>query len=154
MRRVDREITDKKEIESILERGFALHLGLVDGIRPYVVPLNYAYCDGIIYVHCASQGKKLDLLNANNNVYFEVDITKSKIEMEGDQPCDWGTAFESVMGFGTAEILEDVNEKINGLNAIVGRYSPGKFKFPESEVKATTVIKIKIEEMTGKKAHC
>ena len=59
MRRIDREITDIKDIEGILDRGFVCHLGLVDGERAYIVPMNYAYEKMAIYLHCAGDGKNL-----------------------------------------------------------------------------------------------
>ncbi len=153
MRRRDREITDIKEIEKILENAFVCHLGLVDGDRPYVVPMNYAYHGGAIYIHCASKGRKLDILAKNNKVCFEMEFTPGTIVENGDQPCEWGTKFRSVIGNGRAVILETNEEKTAGLNIIVGRFSDGKFAFPEHEVLATTVIRIDIEDMTGKSAN-
>ncbi len=41
MRRKDKEITNKAEIEAILKKAFICHLGLSDGDQPYVVPMNY-----------------------------------------------------------------------------------------------------------------
>ncbi len=43
MRKREREITDIEEIRSILDACKILHLGLSDGMQPYVVPLNYGY---------------------------------------------------------------------------------------------------------------
>ena len=115
--------------------------------------MNYAYENKTIYLHSASSGKKLDLIKVNNNVCFEIDINEGDIARKGDEPCEWGTKFESVIGFGKAIILENPKEKCQALNAIVGRYTNRKFDFPESEVMATTVIKIEIEEITGKRAE-
>ena len=153
MRRIDREITDIKDIEGILDRGFVCHLGLVDGERAYIVPMNYAYEKMAIYLHCAGDGKKLDLLRANNNVCFEIDINENDIARSGDEPCEWGTKFESVIGFGKAVFLDSPKDKCLGLNAIVSRYAKRTYEFPESEVEATIVIKILIEEITGKRAE-
>ena len=153
MRRKDREITDIKEIEQVLESGFVCHLGLVDGDKPYVVPMNYAYFDGAIYLHCASKGRRLDILSKNNNVCFEIEVTPGTIIENGDQPCDWGTKFRSVIGSGKAVLMKTPEEKINGLTIFMGRFSDKKFVFPENEVIATTVIKIEIEEMSCKSAN-
>jgi len=153
MRRKDREITDKREIEKILENAFVCHLGLVDGDRPYVVPMNFAYHEGAIYLHCASQGRKLDIIRKNSNVCFEMELTPGTIIENGDQPCDWGTKFRSVIGNGKAVLLESPEEKIAALNIFMGRFSDVKFTFPEHEVLAVAVIRIDIEEMTGKVAN-
>jgi nitroimidazol reductase NimA-like FMN-containing flavoprotein (pyridoxamine 5'-phosphate oxidase superfamily) len=153
MRRKDREITDIKEIEKILESAFVCHLGLVDGDMPYVVPVNYMYKDGFMYLHGASSGRKLDIIAKNPNACFEVEITPGTVIENGDQPCDWGTRFRSVIGWGKAEILQSNEEKIEALHIFMSRFSGSKFKFPEGEVMATTVVRIKIDNMTGKKAN-
>ena len=153
MRRIDREITDKTEIIKILESAFVCHLGLTDGNMPYVVPMNFAYKDNAIYLHCASQGRRLDMLKKNSNVCFQVELTPGTIVENGDQPCEWGVKFRSVIGFGKAEILQSRDDKLKGLTIFMGRFSGNKFTFPEGEIDATTVIKISIDEMTGKTAN-
>ena len=153
MRRKDREITDIAEIEKILENAFVCHLGLSNDDQPYVVPMNFAYKAGFLYLHCAAQGRRLDMIRRNNKVCFQVEITPGTIIENGDQPCDWGTKFRSVIGFGKAEILESKEDKLEGLRTFMSRFSGIKFTFPEGEVMATTVIRITIEEMTGKKAN-
>jgi nitroimidazol reductase NimA-like FMN-containing flavoprotein (pyridoxamine 5'-phosphate oxidase superfamily) len=154
MRRSDREIQSKEMIEEILKEGFVCHLGLVDGDQPYVVPLNYAYKDGYIYVHSASSGRKLDLIKMNHKVCFEVEVTTPEIAKNGEEPCEWGTIFRSVIGTGIATILSEKEDKIHGLNAIVEKVDPvGRFTFPDGEIAATTVIRIDIKEMTGKSAN-
>ena len=70
MRRKDKEIIDKELIEEILERNRICRIGFVDGERPYIIPMNYGYKDNNLYVHSALEGKKIDILNINNNVTF------------------------------------------------------------------------------------
>lgn len=155
MRRRDRELTVKADLEEILRKAFVCHLGLVDGDQPYVVPVNFAYEDGHIYLHGAAEGRKLDLIRKNNKVCFEMELFSSEIIKNDGQPCNWGTAFQSVIGTGTAKIVEDQEEKIKDLNIIVKRFSNGEggFTFPESELVNTAVIDITITEMSGKAAH-
>ena len=43
MRRKDRQITDLEAIRAILDKAKVLHLAMIDGARPYVVPMNYGY---------------------------------------------------------------------------------------------------------------
>jgi hypothetical protein len=116
--------------------------------QPYVVPLSFGYESGILYFHSAGEGKKLDMLEENNRVCFEVDIDHKIVKAE--DPCDWGMNYRSVIGFGRATILEDDNSKRVGLTTIMRQYSEGTYTFPESEVKGTTVIKVDIDSMTGK----
>lgn len=152
MRRSDKEITEMKEIEKILKEAFVCHLGLVDGDQPYVVPMNYAYKDGCIYLHCAAEGRKLDLIEKNNKVCFEMEITPGNIVKNGDQPCDWGTVYRSVIGTGLATLLTSREDKMKALKAIVATLDDRDLSFHEGDFSVTTVIRIDIKEMTGKAA--
>jgi uncharacterized protein len=153
MRRKDRELTNMADIEAVLKKAFVCHLGLADGDQPYVVPMNFGYQDGHIYVHGADEGRKIDLIKKNNKVCFEMELFQSEVIKGGDQPCDWGTAFRSVIGFGTAELLETNEDKIRALNIIVKAHDDRSFTFPDEMLKMTAVIDIAIKEMTGKEAN-
>ena len=153
MRRKDRELTNMTDIEDILRKAFVCHLGLVDGDQPYVVPMNYAYIDGHIYLHGAAEGRKIDLIRKNSKVCFEMERYNREIIKSGDDPCDWGTSFRSVIGFGNAVLLEGAEEKSKALAAIVGRSDDRAFNFPEKMLSLTAVIDITITEMTGKAAN-
>ena len=50
MRRKDKEILDKKEIESIIKKAGVCRLGLSDNNIPYIVPLNFGYRDSFLSV--------------------------------------------------------------------------------------------------------
>lgn len=58
MRRKDREITDRAEIESILNEAMVCRIGLADGGDPYVVPLSFGYEDGSVSIHSAPEASK------------------------------------------------------------------------------------------------
>ena len=153
MRRKDRELTNKADVEAVLNTAVVCHLGLVDGDKPYVVPMNFAYEDGHIYLHGAAQGRKLDLIRKNNNVCFQMETFRSEVVKPGDEPCDWGTSFRSVIGTGKAILVEDLEEKRRALNIIVRKIDDRPFELPEAMVAKTAVIDITIEEMTGKMAN-
>jgi len=150
MRRQEREIRDEKEIHKILETGLICRLGLYDGQYPYVVPLNYGYRNGCVYVHCAREGRKIDILKKNDRVCIEVDID-SRI-VRGDAPCRWATKYRSVIGFGTARIVEDEREKRAGLDVIMAHYGVQAGPYDEKSLQRTCIIEVVIESMTGKQS--
>ncbi len=153
MRRKDREITDQNAIKQIFQDAFVCHLAMVDDGKPYIVPLNFVYHDGAIIVHSAKNGRKVDILKKNPQVCFQLETTNPNIVRNGEQPCDWGTSYRSIIGYGTAEILDSNEDKIQALNAFVRRFDAGNHTFPASEVQATTVIRIKIDSLTAKAAN-
>ena len=66
MRRQDRRVTDIEEIKGILNSTRIIHLGLMDGDYPYVVPLHFGFefIDEVlyIYVHGHHEGKKFQVV--------------------------------------------------------------------------------------------
>jgi len=148
MRKSQREITDRAEIDAIIRRSQVCRLGLTDGHEPYVVPLCFGYDGEALYFHCAREGRKLDILRRNNRVCFEFDIVEGIIK--NTQACGWGMRYRSVIGVGTAHLVEKNDEKIKGLAVIMNQYADGRFIFPDDAVSRTAVIKVIIESVSGK----
>ena len=145
MRRKEREIKDIAAIEGILRRATVCRLGLCEDNRPYVVPLCFGYKENALYIHCGPEGKKLEIIRKNNNVCFEVDV-------KTDKPCKWGLHYKSVIGFGKAVLVEDIESKRRALDVIMRQFSADTFEYPEETVRKTTIIKVEIESMTGKQS--
>jgi len=149
MRRKDKEITDKSEMESILQKAIVCRIALSDNDTPYVIPVNFGYKDDILYFHSATEGKKIDILQKNNNVCFEVDIDHEIIEHK--RPCSFGMRYLSVVGFGTASFIENLGKKTEALSIIMDHYAPGNdFEFRERMLNRIVVVQVQIDSMTGK----
>ena len=150
MRKKDREIIDSTEIQDVLKKGEIINVAMCDEDQPYVLPFNYGYLNDMIYVHSALKGFKLDVLAKNPKVSFNVVIDVELLPSE--QPKDCSVAYSSVVGFGQARIVDDPDEKLAALEAIMAQYYPknDSWQYPENVVKACTVWCIEIEHMTGK----
>jgi nitroimidazol reductase NimA-like FMN-containing flavoprotein (pyridoxamine 5'-phosphate oxidase superfamily) len=151
MRRVDKEIDDQKHIESILQESIVCHLGLAENNIPYVVPMNFAYENGCIYLHSACEGQKIDIIKKNPEVCIDVE---TQIAVVADKaPCDWGMKYYSVILRGRAEFIEMKEEKIKALHIIMRKYSlQNRFNFSSKSVKEVCVIRVFVNEVTGKKS--
>lgn len=149
----EREVTDINEIKEILDKSMIVHIGMIDGDEPYVVPMNYGYTleDGelCIYLHGATVGRKLDIIKKNPKVFFEMECDVEPFE--GKVACQYGTTYASVMGLGTAEILEKAEDKIDGLTKFMKTQTGKDFTFDERMVSIVSVIKITAREFTAKK---
>ena len=110
MTRRERQVTDPERILQILDTAKVLHLGLAVDNEPYVVPMNYGYAmvDGklTLYLHSAHRGKKLDMMRANPNVFFEME--SGLVPFEGDVACRYGLAYSCLMGRGQAQKVEEM----------------------------------------------
>jgi len=152
MTKRERQVTDPEQILRILETGKVLHLGLAVDNEPYVVPMNYGHVmeDGklTLYLHSALQGKKLDMIRANPRVFFEIDC--DRMPFEGNLPCQYGLVYSSIMGRGRALIVEDVEEKIRAMKALMKTQTRKDFDFNDKLVSIVAVIRIDVEEYTAK----
>ena len=154
MRRKDKEITDIYGKMAIIAKCKVCRLGLSDNNYPYVIPLNYGYTYKnetlTLFFHSAKEGKKIDIIQNNNNACFEIDCDTKLIENE--TPCDCGYEFKSIIGTGKITFLETKEEKTDGLNRIM-KHQTGKeaeHDFSENELNSVCVYKMTIEEFTGK----
>ena len=153
MRRKDRQITDLKAIRAILDKAKVLHLAMIDGDRPYVVPLNYGYTleNGALtlYLHSAREGRKLDVLWQNDRVAFVLETNVSQVS-GGDIPCKYGEAYASVMGEGRAVLLADSAEKMAALSILMKTQTGRDFAFTPAMTDAVAVLRLDVDSFTAK----
>jgi nitroimidazol reductase NimA-like FMN-containing flavoprotein (pyridoxamine 5'-phosphate oxidase superfamily) len=152
MRRKDRQISNISDIESIILRCDVCRIAFADNNTPYIVTMNFGYQQGekpSLFFHCAPEGRKIELIKKNNYVCFEMDT--DHLLYSGEQDCDWGMNFSSVVGYGRITIVSDREEKRKGLDCIMAHYSDRKnFAYDEKIMSRTSVLRIDIEELTGK----
>jgi uncharacterized protein len=153
MRRNDREIRDLSDVEAIISGSDVCRLAMADDNTPYIVTMNFGYTGGdnpCIHFHCAPEGRKLEMIRKNNYVCFEMDCDH-KI-FTGKKGCDWGMNYSSVVGYGNIFIVENQKDKIDGLKHIMNHYGgSADYPFDEKVVDGTTVLRLEISEMTGKR---
>jgi len=153
MRRKDREIKEASILETIISDADVCRIALADNNLPYIVTLNFGYAGGdhpCFYFHCASTGKKLEMLKKNNFVCFELDT--DHVLYEGENGCDWGMKFSSIIGYGKITRVEDRESKIRGLDCIMSHYSDReKFSYDEKVFENTVILRLDVKEMTGKR---
>ncbi|MDD2335564.1 MAG: pyridoxamine 5'-phosphate oxidase family protein [Geobacteraceae bacterium] len=149
MRRKEREITDRREIDAIIRSGNIMRIALVDGDIPFLVPVFYAFDDSALYFHSAQAGTKMELMKRNNNICFEISVDQGFIE--SGEACDFEARHRTVIGIGKAVFVEDDAEKIKALDLIVAHFSQKIFEYPKTNLDRTAVIRIDIESVKGKK---
>ena len=149
----EREVTDLQEILGILDKSKVVHVAMVDGDEPYLVPMNYGYTmeDGklTLYLHGAIKGRKIDVLRANPKVFFSMECDVEPFD--GPVACRYGVVYSSLMGAGKAKILEDVEEKKAGLSILMKTQTGKDFLFDDRKVSIVHVIRIDVDYYTAKK---
>ena len=117
MRKKEKEITEKSDIESVIRQAVVCRLGLSDNNMPYIVPMCFGYMDDTIYLHSSYKGMKANIIRENPNVCFEIDTDVELVEAEN--ACDYGMKYKSVIGFGNATFVENADEKEKALSIII-----------------------------------
>ncbi len=116
--------------------------------NPYGVPISFVYMNNEIYLHCATEGEKLDNIITNNSVCFTV--------VDGVEvlPAAFSTKYKSAVVFGEAAVVEEPEEKRSALIGFIKKYSPEFYeeglRYIDNAFGKTKVLKIVVRNMTGK----
>ena len=153
MRRKDREITDPAEIRGIIDASKLLHLALNDEGCPYVVPMHYGYeyigALPVLYMHCASEGHRLDLIRRDPRACIELE-TDVEITSGGEVPCLYGCNFRSVIARGTVSVLPAGEEKLRALRLLMKHQTGRDFDITPQMAQTVQVLRFAAEELTAK----
>lgn len=147
VRRQDRLLTEQQAMD-ILLRGEYGFLAMASAEGGYGVPMNYAYEQGVIYLHCAMEGRKLQAIENDCRVTFCVVGTATPVAEQ------FTTTYESVLVQGRARIVETDEECRRALMLLVKKFAP---QFEAQGVQAierslhrTAVVAIEAESISGK----
>ena len=145
MRR-SKNLIDIDKTKELLKNGIDGVLGTIsENGYPYTTPVNYIYYNNKIYFHSALKGHKIDNILKNEKVSFTV-ITKNDIIQES-----YTSDFQSIIIFGKAKLVDPTKEL---LLELIRKYSSSYMNKANDYIakhqKATQLVEIRIEHMTGK----
>jgi hypothetical protein len=154
MRRSDRELKDKAGLEAILREADSCRIAFAVGAEPYIVAMNYGYSWvgelPVLYFHSAREGRKLEMMRANNRVCLQLDIGHELVG--GASACTWGMRFASLIGYGRLCEIEDAGERRAALDRIMAHYGwqgPGDYSPPALD--SVAVLRLDLEKLSGKR---
>jgi len=167
MIRTDKEITDASVLRKILKSSSFMTVAMCKNNEPYMVSLSFGYDEtrNCIYFHCATEGKKLDYLKANNRIWAQALLDYGYVQGECDH------RYASVHFNGKVTFIEDRNEKLHAIQTMINQLDKNPTRLLtklKDEKPATTLTdkagtapidklgtarigRIEIESMTGKK---
>lgn len=157
MRLAKREIKDPDILREIAEECDVVRIGAEDEEGMFIVPVNFGYdfciADGkpelTLYIHGASEGRKMRAFSSCPDVAVEMDCRHSLIT--GDYTCSYSFSFRSIMGNGRISILKTPEEKRDGLTKIMKHMAPeAKTEFSPEALERVAVFRIDLKEFTGK----
>jgi len=150
MRRKDKSIVEKEVIDEILVNSEICRIAFFDKEYPYIVPMNYGYKDNCLYLHCAPEGRKINLIKENPKVCFEIEqyheLVKDKVS------CKWTTKYRSIIGIGTIEIINDNALKREGLEVIMTHHGKTDNAYSNHAVDKVVILKLSIKNLSAKQS--
>jgi len=149
MRRKEKEITSRGEMDQIVHNSLICHLSCSLNDQPYVVPLSFGYDGNAVYFHTSQKGKKNDILSVNPRVClgFEREI---HVQSDPDLACRWSFHFQSVIATGIAEVVTNPEDRLYGITQIMLHLSDKAWEISEKELSRVTIWQVILTEITGK----
>jgi nitroimidazol reductase NimA-like FMN-containing flavoprotein (pyridoxamine 5'-phosphate oxidase superfamily) len=148
----ERASYDRDLIYSILDEGLVCHVGFVVDNQPYVIPMNYARRGDELILHGSAASRLLKRLREGAPACVTVTLLDGLVLARS--ALHHSVNFRSVVVLGTAESIRDPEDKKDALRCLVEHVIPGRAKDArppgDSEVTATTVLKIPIQEASAK----
>lgn len=150
MRRKDKEITEQIALDEIMKKAQVCRLGVSYESMAYIFPMSFGYADRVLYFHSGPEGLKLMILRENPKACFEVEIDTKVIPSA--HGCNWTMRYQSVIGFGEVEFIEDLEGKRKALQIIMQQYGDDLKMVENAELSGITLFKLVVSTMTGKKS--
>jgi hypothetical protein len=152
VREPHRGVYDREAANAILDEAFLCHVGFVADGHPYVIPTSYGRNGEILYVHGSAASRMLRNLNKGISVCITVTLLDGLVLARS--VFNHSMNYRSVVILGTATLVDDPAEKIAALRALSEHILPGRWddarQPSEKELKATSVLRIPIEEFSAK----
>ena len=152
VREPHRGVYDRDSANAILDEAFLCHVGFVADGQPYVIPTSYGRNGDILYVHGSAASRMLRNLNSGIPVCITVTLLDGLVLARS--VFNHSMNYRSVIILGTATLVDDPSEKIAALRTLSEHILPGRWEDArqpsEQELKATSVLRIPIEEFSAK----
>lgn len=143
-------LQNREEINEVIRACRTCYLAMSINDQPYVLPMNFALEDDVVILHSAQEGKMWETILKNPQVSINWTLGEDLAWQDVQVGCSYRVKSKSVVVEGKVELVEDFDEKYRCLQLVMAQYSNRKFKFNEPAVRNVGVIKVHIENISGK----
>ncbi len=144
-------VTEKEQIEDIITKCTICYVGMADTDgTPYVIPMNFGYKEGVVYLHSAQEGRSIDILSRNPKICVTFSTDHALVFQHPQVACSYRMRSKSVIGWGKVAYEEDFSKKIEALDIIMHQYIKKDFNYSDPAVKNVKIWKVALEEVTCK----
>ena len=152
VREADRAVYDREAAYRILDEGFLCHVGFVADGQPFVIPTSYGRKEASLYIHGSAASRMLRQMK--NGVPVCITVTLLDGLVLARSIFNHSLNYRSVVILGKATLVDDPEEKLEALRLLSEHILPGRWadsRQPnERELKATSVLRVPIEEFSAK----
>lgn len=143
--------TEKEHIEATIRSCNICFVGMADTDgTPYVIPMNFGYHEGVIYLHSGQEGRSISILERNPKVCITFSTGHNLVFQHPEVACSYSTRSKSVIASGNVRFEEDFDKKTEALNIIMKQYSDKEFRYSDPAVKNVKIWVIEPETITCK----
>jgi len=143
-------IEDRKEIEKVIRLCKTCYLAASDDGKPYVLPMNFALDGNSVILHSGPSGRMWETLQKNPNVCINWTLGEELAWQNIKVGCSYRVKSKSVIAEGTAEFVEDYDEKYRLLKVLMSQYSDLEFKFNPPAVRNVAIYRVPIRQITAR----
>jgi len=152
VREPERGVYDRETVYRILDEGFICHVGFaVDG-QPFVIPTSYGRKKENLYIHGSAASRMLRQMK--DGIALCVTVTLLDGLVVARSVFNHSMNYRSVVTVGLEKLVEDPEERLAALRVLSEHIIPGRWEEArqpnERELKATSVLRVPIEEFSAK----
>jgi len=152
VREAQRGAYDRDTVYRILDEGFLCHIGFVVDAQPFVIPTSYGRKDATLYIHGSAASRMLRQMRDGIAICITVTLLDGLVLARS--VFNHSMNYRSVVILGKATLVDDPEEKLAALRILSEHILPGRWddaRQPnERELKATSVLRVPIEEFSAK----
>lgn len=142
---------EQADAEKVIERCKVCFIGLADTDgTPYVLPMNFGYRPGFIYLHSGPEGSHLDVLSRNNRICVTFSSGEELVYQHEEVACSYSMRSESVVCRGKVEFVEDIEEKTEIMNIMMANYSKRDFTYSLPAISNVKVWRVPVDSYSVK----
>jgi uncharacterized protein len=149
MRTVD--IVEKEKMVALIRSCRTCFLGVCGSdLQPYVVPMNFGFHDGHLFLHSAQSGRKWEAMKENPKVCVTFCIGDDIAWQDEHIACSYRMKSQSVIAEGSVQFIDDFEQKVEILNHLMRQYSDREFSFNGPAVNNVGIVKLTVEHWGAK----
>lgn len=142
-------VTDPLQVEEIIRKCSYCTVSIIDlEGNPYAIPMNFAYQDGVIYLHSGAEGGKIEMVTRHPQVCITFCEGHELVYMHRQVACSYSMKSRSVVCRGKVRFIEEMDEKRQVLDILMKQYTENECGYAEPAVRSVKVWEVRVEKLT------